>query len=137
MSDRAYAVMDLCARDHVPFIPVNAFYAGAVGNSAVVAFGNIEFPFKVKVRRIFANAQTAPGSSYKCTVTVTDGTNTETAEINGSDTVGETKTGTAVLSADTDIDIKLQDDNASGSTADVNVLVLFEPCGYYADGARS
>lgn len=95
-------------------------WIGTVGTSEVTARDNWEQPGPFRVLRGFADAQTAPGSGYKCTVKFTDGTTPKTFDIDGTATHGEDKAINQVYSGDADIDVTLQDDNASAATADVD-----------------
>lgn len=101
----------------------SGFFPSTVGDSGVKMAENMEFPRPYVVTRIFLKCQTAPGGAYVCTFTWTDGTNSETATITGSATIGEEKAGTTLFLADTDTDADLVDDNASGATADVGAAV--------------
>jgi len=102
-------------------------FVGAVGAVGVAAFEDMEFPRNYKVLSGFADAQTAPGSIYVCTVALTDGTTSFEVTITGTATHGENKTaGTTAMLAATDTDVTLVDDDASGATADVKGCFLCE-----------
>lgn len=102
-------------------------WIGAVGNAAAVkAIDGFEAPGPFKVLRGFVDAQTAPGSGYNCAVIITDGTTPKTMTIAEDATHAEDKAINQVYAADTDIDVTLQDDNASGATADVHGVYICE-----------
>lgn len=102
-------------------------WVGAVGAVGVVAFEDNEFARKYKVLSGFADAQTAPGGAYVCTIELDDGTTQFAVTITGAATHGENKTaGATPFLAATDTDVTLVDDDASGATADVKGQFLCE-----------
>lgn len=102
------------------YFTVSAFFSGAVGATSVVALSGFESPKPFTVVSAYAKAQTAPGGAYVCTI----GCFGEDITITGAATTGEDKTIAAAKLADTDYSITLIDDDASGATADVNVVIL-------------
>jgi hypothetical protein len=104
-------------------------YIGAVGAVGVVANEDMEFPRKYLPLRAFADAETAPGGAYFCTIELDDGSTQYALTITGSATHGENKTAAALsaaMLAATDTDITLVDDNASGATEGVKGHFLCE-----------
>jgi hypothetical protein len=102
---------------------IDSFFPGAVGHTEVTV-KTFELPRAFQVLRGYANAKTAPGASYNCTVKVTDGTTPQTWTIAGAAVAGEDEAINQAYAANTDITISLQDDDASGNTADVNVTLV-------------
>lgn len=106
---------------------IQACYIGAVGNSGVVAMEDMEFKRKYVVLAGFADAQTAPSSTYNCTIELDDGTTQFSLTIATTATHGENKTAAPTSPMlTTDTDITLVDDNASATTADVKVRFEIE-----------
>lgn len=99
---------------------ISGHFSGAVGAAAVTAIEDMELPYAFKVLRGYAKAQIAPGSGYQCDIVLTDGTTASTVVIDDTATKGEAEAINNSYAADTDFDVTLVDDNASGSTADVN-----------------
>lgn len=99
------------------------FWPGAVGAVGVKAAQDLELPRAFTINAIFADAKTAPGAGYNCTVTVTQGATTAAVTIAEAATHGEDKDVATAFAADTDFDIDLVDDDASGSTEDVMVTI--------------
>lgn len=99
---------------------IDGSYIGAVGSSGVKGIEDREFTRKYKVLSGWADAQTAPSSTYSCGIVLSDGVTSFTVTISTTATHGENKTaGTVPMLAATDTDVTLTDDNASATTADV------------------
>jgi len=106
----------------IPFV-----YNGAVGAVGVKAHEDREYPTKYKVLQGYADAETAPGGAYVCTIELDDGTTQFAVTITGSATHGENKTaGATAFLAATDTDVTLVDDDASGATEFVKGVFLCE-----------
>jgi hypothetical protein len=106
----------------IPFV-----YNGAVGAVGVKAHEDREYPTKYKVLQGYADAETAPGGAYVCTIELDDGTTQFAITITGSATHGENKTaGATSFLAATDTDVTLVDDDASGATEFVKGVFLCE-----------
>ena len=103
---------------------LSAVHPGAVGSSLKTIMNGFKMPVAFKVLRGYAEALTAPSSTYNCTITITDGATPSAFTIATTATHGEDEAINQVYAADTDIDITLIDDNASGTTADVNVMYV-------------
>lgn len=101
-------------------------WVGVVGASPVTAKADLEIPRAFRMLRGYVDCQTAPGGSYYCTITFTDGTTPKTVVITGSATHGENEAINTVYAADTDCDITLVDDNASAATQDLNGYFICE-----------
>ena len=100
---------------------------GTVGSSPVKAAQDLEFPFEYRVLAGFADALTAPSSTYSCGIVLSDGTTSYTVTISTTATHGENKTPAATpMLANTDTDITLTDDNASATTQDISGFFLCE-----------
>ena len=98
-----------------------------MGATPVSAIVDREMPFKFRVLSGFADAVTAPSSTYNCTITLTDGTTSHAVVIAATAKHGENKTITATpILANTDFDVTLVDDNASAVTADITFCFVCE-----------
>jgi len=104
------------------YFTVDAEYTGVGATEVTVK--SFELPRAFKVLRGYAEAQTAPGTGYNCTVKVTDGTTPKTWTIAETATHGEDEAINQQYAADTDITLSLQDDDASGATEDVNITLV-------------
>lgn len=124
-------MVDLCGKGHMPMIPICGAVTTSNGNTVYVC-DNLEFPFDVIPRRVFAFAQSAFGADKELTITISDGTNTETITSDSNVDVAETKEGSAKLSANTDISIGLALESG-GTDAVTNVVVFFQPCSHFYD----
>jgi hypothetical protein len=123
--------VDLCGKGHVTLIPVCAVCTTSAG-ATVTPVSNLEFPFRVMVRRAFVCAISAFGSGHNLVVAITDGTNTETLTSADDVKVVETKTGTTILDKDTDISITAALEG-SGTPSVTNILVFFEQVDEFND----
>lgn len=122
-----YAAMPIVGERTSRQFEIPFTFIGAVGSSGVAAFEDREFATKYKVLAGYADAETAPGGAYVCTVTLTDGTTSFDVTITGAATHGENKTaGATAMEAATDTDVTLVDDNASGATEGVKGVFLCE-----------
>lgn len=102
------------------------YHNGTVGTSPITLLEDCELPRAFSVKRAYAKCQTAPGSTYKCTVTLTDGTNSGAVEISATATKGEDEAISCEIAADTDFDITIVDDNASAATDTVQGYFVCE-----------
>lgn len=101
------------------------FRQGTVGTTAIKLAEDFEFPDNVVITRMYINANTAPGSGYKCTLTITDGTTPKTLDLAEANTKAEDEAVNQAYAKDTDMTISIVDDNASAATADVGVVIWF------------
>ena len=108
---------------------ISAHQGGEITHAAKTLMDDFEMPVPFKVLRGYATAITAPGGSYVCTVTITDGATPKTVTITGTATKGENEAIDTTYAANTNIDITAIDDNSSGATADLNVWFVCQQVG--------
>jgi hypothetical protein len=109
--------------------PIDGVMIGACGTGATV-FADRQFKRRYICLQGFADALTAPSSTYNCAIALSDGTTTFTIPIATTATHGELLTAqvptTATMKADFDTDLTCTDDNASATTADINIHIMAE-----------
>ncbi len=104
---------------------VSGKWNGVVGTTEVTE-RKFKLGKKARLRALFADAQTAPGAGYNCTVKVTEGTNPETVTIAETATHAEDVGLSQEYAAAAEMSVTLQDDNALAATADVAWTAIFE-----------
>jgi hypothetical protein len=100
---------------------IAVYFPSTVGTAAVTALESWECPTRFMLLRSYAKCKTAPGGAYVTTISFTDGTTPKTMTITGAATTGESEAHNQIYEADTDIDVTLVDDDASGATADIQM----------------
>lgn len=116
------AIAELAAKEECMVFNI----AGAIGHAARIILDDWEFVNNVTVTRIYMTCETAPGGAYVCTATLTDGANPKTCTITGAATKGEDEAVDQAYAKDTDMTLSIVDDNASGATADVTVMIWWK-----------
>jgi len=124
--------VDLCGKGCMPLMPI-CVQGFSIQNNTADFISNLQFPYEVIVRRVFATALTAPGGSDTYIVTVGDGTNQETVTLTGSAVTGSTVTGTAHVAANTSIRVRVATSATGSNNKAVEVLAYFEPCAEFSD----
>jgi hypothetical protein len=123
--------VDLCGKGHVSLIPI-CVTCTTDNTATVAAISNLQFPFRVIVRRVFVCAITAFGGGKELVVIVGDGTNIETITSAHDVKVASLTTGTAVMAANTDIYIEATLEGL-GTASVTNIVVFFEPMDEFND----
>jgi hypothetical protein len=123
--------VDLCGKGHMSLIPVCAVCTTSAG-ATVTPVSNLQFPYRVMVRRVFACAITQFGGTKELTVTVSDGTTTYTLTSASDVKVASDTAGTTILAANTDISIAAALEGG-GAASVTNIVVFFEQMDEFVD----
>ena len=123
--------VDLCGKGHMTLIPVCATCLTTAG-ATVTPVSNLQFSYRVMVRRVFACAITQFGGTKELTITVSDGTTTYTLTSASDVKVASHTNGTTILAANTDISISAALESG-GAASVTNIVVFFEQMDEFND----